>query len=145
MNTGIVIIDITQLSELLTHMHAFLAWTSLPTAHHICMCIYPHVCITTLLDRYAKPFKDVQVKLRGQRGIEPRTSRTQSENHATRPLSHSMTRKAVNTILPITRRGFQGVHVTKLSPVGFEPTPPKRLRPERSALDRSAKETTVDA
>ena len=25
-----------------------------------------------------------------------------------------------------------------MHPVGFEPTPPKRLRPERSALDRSA-------
>ena len=29
--------------------------------------------------------------------------------------------------------------VTLVQPVGFEPTPPKRLRPERSALDHSAK------
>ena len=26
-----------------------------------------------------------------------------------------------------------------MQPVGFEPTPPKRLRPKRSALDHSAK------
>ena len=30
-----------------------------------------------------------------------------------------------------------------MSTVGFEPTPPKRLRPERSALDHSAKLTST--
>ena len=48
----------------------------------------------------------------GQAGIEPATSRALYENHATRPLTRCM------------------------HPVGFEPTPPKRLRPERSALDQ---------
>ena len=32
-----------------------------------------------------------------------------------------------------------------MQPVGFEPTPPKRLRPERSALDHSAKTALLGA
>ena len=39
--------------------------------------------------------------------------------------------------IPILSVLVQEGHV-KLTRVGFEPTPPKRLRPERSALDRSA-------
>ena len=31
------------------------------------------------------------------------------------------------------------IYSNMMQPVGFEPTPPKRLRPERSALDHSAK------
>ena len=70
----------------------------------------------------------------GLGGIEPPTSPTLKENHTTRPMPRTLWRS------DSTRIGGIGISAKtkKVLGMGFEPTPPKRLELESSALDRSA-------
>ena len=71
---------------------------------------------------------------RGHGGIEPPTSPTLKENHTTRP----MPRAARICKPPSYRFSQSGSTKVIVLGMGFEPTPPKRLELESSALDRSA-------
>ena len=45
----------------------------------------------------------------------------------------------------LREKNFKNIITHKMSTVGFEPTPPKRLAPEASALDHSAKLTVYNS
>ena len=66
-------------------------------------------------------------------GIEPTTSPTLKENHTTRPMARTARFEKPTG----TGFWFSKNKISVLG-VGFEPTPPKRLELESSALDRSA-------
>ena len=78
-------------------------------------------------------FHTQKVEKRGYEGIEPSTSPTLKENHTTRPMAH-----AVMSKIPHPATIFFVSKNQKLLGVGFEPTHPKILELESSALDRSA-------
>ena len=73
-------------------------------------------------------------KKRGHEGIEPSTSPTLKENHTTRPMARTWRDKECH---PATAIVFVSQN-EKMLGVGFEPTHPKILELESSALDRSA-------
>ena len=82
-------------------------------------------------------FSAQKVEKRGHEGIEPSTSPTLKENHTTRPMAHAFMSK-----IPGPATVFLFSINQKLLGVGFEPTHPKILELESSALDRSAIQAT---
>ena len=81
-------------------------------------------------------FDTRKVEKRGHEGIEPSTSPTLKENHTTRPMARALHRRFE---MPRPHTFFS----TKMLGVGFEPTHPKILELESSALDRSAIQATL--